>query len=95
MFTGPPVITHNPITDIVITNGKIVDLHCMGAGRGPLTYHWESSSIDGDQWIAIADSNVTRFYVRDLLQSRRYRCVVSNEAGSTPSNVSTITLLGN
>ena len=67
----------------------------MGAGRGPITYLWEFSPVDSDQWTAIADSNNTMYYVREFQPTKRYRCVVSNEAGSTASDVSTITLLGN
>ena len=40
------------------------------------------------------DSNTKKFLVRNIDQSERYRCIASNEAGSTISNVSTVTLMG-
>ena len=69
-----------------------VTLNCEGTGRGSITYHWESSDINGGQWMNIS-SNRKRYVVRNIQQSQQYRCVVSNEAGSTRSDVTTVTVL--
>ena len=41
----------------------------------------------------ISNSNSRTLVVGTLEQSQQYRCVVSNEAGSTRSNVATVTVL--
>ena len=41
----------------------------------------------------ISNSNTETLFVKTLERSRLYRCVVSNEAGSTRSNVATVTVL--
>ena len=90
MFTGPPTITTHPTSQL--TNVSMsVTLDCEGIGRGSITYHWETSNINGGQWMNISNSKT--LVVRNLEQSQQYRCVVSNEAGSIRSNVATITVL--
>ena len=92
VFTGPPTITTHPTSQL--TNISMsVTLDCEGTGIGSITYQWETSDINGGQWMNIGDSNSTTLVVRDLEQSQQYRCVVSNEAGSTRSNVATVTVL--
>ena len=70
-----------------------ITLICEGTGRGSITYHWETSNINGGQWMNISDSNTKVLVVRNLEQSQQYRCVVSNEADSTRSDVAIITVL--
>ena len=92
VFTGPPIIITHPTSQL--TNVSMsVTLDCEGTGRGSITYHWETSNINGGQWLIISDSNSRRLVVRNLEQSQQYRCVVSNEAGSTRSSVATVTVL--
>ena len=71
----------------------IITLDCEGIGKGTITYQWETSNINGGQWMNISDSNNKTLVVRNLEQSQQYRCVVSNEAGSTRSDVATVTVL--
>ena len=92
VFTGPPTITTHP-TSQLITVSMSVTLDCEGTGRGSITYQWETSNINGGQWMNISNSNGKTLVVRNLEQSQQYRCVVSNEAGSTRSDVATITVL--
>ena len=92
VFTGPPTITTHP-TSQLITVSMSVTLECKGTGRGSITYQWETSNINGGQWMIFSDSNSETLVVRNLEQSQQYRCVVSNEAGSTRSDVATITVL--
>ena len=87
-----PVITTHPTSQLT-TVSMSVTLDCEGTGRGSITYHWETSNINGGQWMNISDSNSRRLVVRNLEQSQQYRCVVSNEAGGARSNVATVDVL--
>ena len=90
--TGPPTITTHPTSQLT-TLSMSVTLNCEGTGRGSITYQWETSNINGGQWMNISNSNSKTLAVGTLEQSQQYRCVVSNEAGSTRSNVATVTVL--
>ena len=89
--TGPPTITTHP-TSQLITVSMSVTLNCEGTGRGSITYQWQIRS-SGKKWDDISNSNNKGLVVRNLQESQQYRCVMSNEAGGTRSNVSTITVL--
>ena len=92
VFTGPPTIITHPVSQL--TNVSIsVTLDCEGTGRGSIRYQWETSNINGGEWMNISNSNSSRLVAGTLEQSQQYRCVVSNEAGSTRSNVATVTVL--
>ena len=88
----PPVIVTHPASQLVTINMSVT-LNCEGTGRGSITYHWETSSINGGQWMNISNSNRKRYVVRNIQQSQHYRCVVSNDADSTRSDVATVTVL--
>ena len=93
VFTGPPTITTHPTSQL--TNVSMsVTLDCEGSGRGSITYHWETSNINGGQWMNISDSGSKTLVIENLEQSQQYRCIVSNEAGSTGSAAAAITILG-
>ena len=92
VFTGPPTITTRP-TNQLTNISMSVTLDCEGTGRGSITYQWETSNINGGQWMNISDSNNKTLVVRSLEQSQQYRCVVSNEAGSNRSDIATVTVL--
>ena len=92
MSTGRPTITTHPSSQL--TNSSIsVTLDCEGTGRGSIAYQWETRNINGGQWMNISNSNSKTLVVGTLKQSQQYRCVVSNEAGSTRSNVATVTVM--
>ena len=92
VFTGPPTITTYPTSQLTTVSMSIT-LNCEGTGRGLITYQWQNKNVNGGRWRSISNSNNSRLVVRRLQDSRQYRCVVSNEAGRTPSNQSTITVL--
>ena len=77
----------------MITINKIVTLNCEGTGRGSITYQWQTRNIMGGTWKAINNSNNKKLVVRNLQESQRYRCVVSNEAGGNASNIVTVAVL--
>ena len=70
-----------------------VSLDCEGTGKGSITYQWETSNINGGQWVNMSDGNTKTLVMRSLEQSQQYRCVVSNKAGSTRSNFAAVTVL--
>ena len=92
IITGPPIIITHPSSQLIIIN-MIITLDCEGTGKGTISYQWETSNINGGQWMNISDSNSTTLVVRNLEQSQQYRCVVSNEAGSNRSDIATVTVL--
>ena len=89
LSTGPPTITHP--TSQLTTVSMSVTLNCEGTGRGSITYQWQNRNINRGPWRDI--SNNRRLVVSNLQESQQYRCVVSNEAGGTTSNVATVTVL--
>ena len=89
---GPPIITTHPISQL-INNSISVTLDCEGTSRRSITYQWETSNINGGQWMNISNNNNKTLVLGTLEQSQQYRCVVSNEAGNTRSNVATVTVL--
>ena len=88
--TGPPTIATHPSSQLV-NNSISVTLDCEGIGSGSIAYQWETSNINGRQWMNISNSKT--LVVGTLEQSQQYRCVVTNEAGSTSSSVATVTVL--
>ena len=92
VFTGPPTIMTHPTSQLT-TVSMTVTLKCRGTGRGSITYQWETRDINGGQWMNISDSDSKTLVVRNLEQSQQYKCVVSNEAGSTRSDIAVVTVL--
>lgn len=92
IHTGPPTITTHPTTQLV-TVGMDITLNCEGTGRGSLSYYWEERE-QGSAWKNINDSNDGTLTIRNIQKPIRFRCVISNEAGSTKSHPAIITVLG-
>ena len=90
--TGPPNIITHPSSQLITANMSIT-LNCMGIGKGTIRYQWEMSNNNRGPWMQIRNNNGRSLVVRNLRQSQQYRCVVSNEAGRTTSNIATITIL--
>ena len=90
--TGRPTITIHPKSQLVISHMSI-SLDCTGIGLGTIEYQWESSKINESQWITIDNNSSKRLVVKNLQQSERFRCIVSNEAGGIGSKIATLTVL--
>jgi len=90
--TGPPTITSHPTSQLTTVSMSFT-LNCEGTGKGSITYQWQTRNINGRRWNDINNSNNSRLVVRNLQESQQYRCVVSNEAGGTRSNVANVTVL--
>ena len=82
-----------PINQLISINMTAKPLNCKTTSRRSIAYQWEARNINGGQWIIISNSDNRRLMLKNLQQSQQYRCVVSNEAGSTRSNVATVTVL--
>ena len=54
-----------------LTSNKMVakPLNCETTGRGSTTYQWETSNINGGQWMNISNSNSSTLVVGTLEQS--------------------------
>ena len=92
LHAGPPTIMIQPASQLA-TIGMTITLSCEGTGRGILTYNWEERE-QGNRWNAINGSNNTTLTIRNIQNSTRFRCTVSNEAGGTRSRPASITILG-
>lgn len=90
VFTGPPKIVINPISQSTAPDASIT-LNCRGNGIGSIAYEWETRKINGRYWRPAGYDD--RLVVRRPKKSHQYRCVVSNEAGKTVSKISTISVL--
>ena len=90
-ITGPPVFLTHPNSHIV-TVGMTVSLYCSVSGFGIL-YVWEMRSTNGGQWSRIQNSNSYKYDVRNIQQSKQYRCITGNDAGAFSSNTATIQIL--
>ena len=95
LFVGPPTITTHPTNKVVNASvGTTLNCKATSGSIKQIQYTWEVSSADREQWIGIPFSNGETLVVRNLLYSEKYRCIASNDAGSTTSNTSTVILMG-
>ena len=92
LHAGPPTITIQPASQLT-TIGSTITLSCEGTGRGILTNNWEERE-QGNRWKVIDGSNNTTLTIRNIQNSTRFRCTISNEAGDTRSHPASITILG-
>ena len=93
IIAGPPIITTHPSSQLVTSN-MIVILHCNANGKGLITFKWENTNINRGQWMTISKSDSRKLVVKNLEQSeQKFRCVASNDAGQTRSNVANIMIL--
>ena len=92
VFTGPPTIITHPTSQLTNSSSSVT-FKCRAIGKGSITYQWETRSIKGGKWMIFSNANSRSIFMENLEQSQQYRCVVSNEAGSTRSNVATVTVL--
>ena len=97
----PPVITLHPSS--VVTNEKgNATLSCDATSIVDITFHWEKFNNDNDTWgplpssTSLASMNTMTISSIDIQQSDEgsYRCIASNSAGTSISDVATITVYG-
>ena len=90
--SGPPKITNHP-TGGDVPMGRSITLMCRARGLGTLAYSWERKS-SGSSWTTVANSPSYTTNSNMAVGQYKYRCVVSNEAGSVMSNSATVNVYG-
>ena len=88
---GPPVFLTHP-SNHVVTAGMTVSLYCNVSGF-VVSYVWEMRNTNDDQWSRIHSSNSYKYDVRNIQQSKQYRCIAGNDAGVFTSKTATIQIL--
>ena len=91
IYTDPPVILTHP-SNHTVAAGITVSLYCNVSGFA-IMYVWEMRSVNEDQWSRIQNSNSHKYDVRNIQQSKEYRCIGSDRVGSVASNPATIQVL--
>ena len=91
-----PVIITQP-QSVTAAAGATATFHVEASGTG-LSYQWQWSK-SGSAWRDCGaegyDTDTFSFPMVASYSGRKYRCVVSNAAGSATSNAATLTLAGN
>ena len=82
--------TH-PKSQIVIA-GMNVSLYCNVSGFVG-SRDWEMRRNNRSLWSRVNNRNKYKYDVRNIQQSKQYRCVAGNDAGSVASEVATIQIL--
>ena len=77
----------------MVTTDISINLTCEVIGSGVISYQWEFSDVNESQWMTINHSNSETLVVKNLQESRQFRCVAYNEAGGTVSHIATLTVL--
>ena len=93
--TGPDFrITEDP-EDVEACIGERVELHTAAAGTG-LSYQWQWMSAEVTSWknctSSGCDTDTFVFTMKEALDGRLYRCVVSNGSGTLTTGIAAISL---
>lgn len=88
--TTVPFITTQPASATIPT-GQAVTFSVKALGSTPFTYQWKKDGVD------IPGAKSSTYSITNAIEanSGKYRVIVSNSAGSTPSNEATLTVIAN
>jgi glucose/arabinose dehydrogenase len=88
--TTIPFITTQPASATIPT-GQSVTFSVKALGSTPFTYQWQKNGVD------IPGAKSSTYSITNAIEgnSGKYRVIVSNSAGSTPSNEATLTVIAN
>ncbi|HEY5745435.1 MAG TPA: PQQ-dependent sugar dehydrogenase [Chryseolinea sp.] len=88
--TTIPFITTQPASATIPT-GQSITLSVKALGSTPFTYQWQKNGVD------ISGAKSATYTITNAIEanSGKYRVIVSNSAGSTPSNEATLTVTAN
>ena len=75
-----------------VTASMTFSLYCNVSGFN-ISYGWDMISTNGGHWSRIRSSNSYKYDVRNIQQSKQYRCIAGNDAGTFVSNAATIQIL--
>lgn len=92
-LSGQPTITQHPAPQNVCT-GATAQFSVGASGSGTLGFQWQKNDSDLSDGGHYSGTNTPILLVSnaDAADAGNYRCVVSNAAGSTPSNRAPLTL---
>ena len=87
--SGPSITTH-PVSQ-AICEGQNVTFSVVATGN----YQWQVSTNGGGTWTNVAGQTTSSYTITGVttgLNNNQYRCVVSNQCGSTNSNAAILTV---
>jgi hypothetical protein len=93
MPAQPPTITQQP-SDQAVALGGTASFKVLAAGSEPLGYQWQKNNTNfsnGGQYSGATTSTLT-ITGADINDAANYRCVVTNNFGSTNSIAATLTV---
>ncbi|MBN1491558.1 MAG: immunoglobulin domain-containing protein [Phycisphaerae bacterium] len=93
LSVDPPAITQHPASQSVCAGVQVV-FNVAATGDAPLAYRWQkdqSNLSDGGHYSGVYTPTLT-VTGTDASDAAAYRCVVTNDGGSTPSNEATLSL---
>jgi len=90
-----------PSPSVIRENGvNVVAMECMASGVGAIYYRWEKYMSSSNSWIKpsrrAVDTTSSKLIFSLITEEDEgvYRCITTNDDGSTMSNNATITVYG-
>jgi glucose/arabinose dehydrogenase len=88
-LSQPPTIVQNP-ADLIVVRGDPAQFSCAASGYPPLAYRWQRNRVD----IPSANQATYNIAAADVADDgAKFRCVVTNPYGSTPSQEANFTVI--
>ena len=94
-LVDPPKITQHPTPQLDMVPDSAVKFTITATGGGNLTYKWQKNGADLDSLTDGVSGETTRTLQIDNVKKKHkgtYTCIVSNAAGSIPSNPAQLTV---
>ena len=94
-FVQPPQINRHPDDRLNVASGSSVEFTVTATGDGDLAYRWQRNAADLDPPPEGVTGETTNTLHIDNVEKKHegtYKCMVSNAAGSTPSNCAQLTV---
>ncbi len=91
---APPTITRQP-QDASVAAGSTATFGVTALGFPPFSYDWQLSSDAGINWTSVGSGFIPTFTTQATVAAEdgtRYRVIVSNFDGATPSQAATLTV---
>jgi hypothetical protein len=92
--TMAPSITAQPRSTNALPGGDATFTVTSG-GTAPLQCSWQVDKNDGSGWIFIPDADSASYTVKGVTEEQngwKYRCIITNAAGSAESNAAVLTV---
>ena len=101
--SNPATLTITPITitqqpeSVTVSSGAKATFTVVAEGEGTLTYQWETSTDNGENWVKTYLSGyktaTLSFNAQTSYDGRMYRCIVKDSNGNTaPSDPATLSI---